>query len=473
MGVRVDRIEDTYFSDSFNASEVAKQQNIFGPYENLQICYYDGEKISSKYKNLIHLPKNKITEILLSSQGRVPTKFEINPEDEDEIYKEFEKFKTIKNKLHLGLLKEIKKMRLDFNEPLRIYMSADYGGKVVLKIYELLKDVFEENGYQVYYDFNNEITLMDDYRRAKAIHEFRPHITININRIRNEQLCDDMFNFIWFLDPTLILYDETKIYVRDRDYFFYLGGNLLKNALKSKNVCDSKIFPQSFATNHRVFYIDETVKRENKIVFIGNNYFEVVSPTLNYKNETDLIDSISTLFNQSRLTIQEVHKLATRFYESGILKREEHLEMFIVSAVIRIEILKWICAQNMIKVEIYGKGWENIEEIKPFHKGSLAYEKEIRDVCNSAKYSLLAHPEYYYQQRLMESSACGSIPVIYNWTENSEVFHHQDYALMFCDKESLYETIGKEPLKLSREISEDMSYDEFMNRMINLVKENI
>ena len=67
-------IEDTYFDTFDEALKVASEQNIFGPYQNLQICYYDGEKRESEYKNLINLPLSSFVDGLLNLNTRIPTK---------------------------------------------------------------------------------------------------------------------------------------------------------------------------------------------------------------------------------------------------------------------------------------------------------------------------------------------------------------------------------------------------------------
>lgn len=465
----MDKIEDTYFLDAISALEVAKEANRFGAYNYLQICYYSGDKIESAYQNHIHLPKEKMVERLLELNTRVPTKF--LGVDENFCLQQLQGLAEKKEQFSCKYIKTIQGHKLDFQEKLRVYIGADYGGKVVLKIYEQLSRSFLKASCEVWYDVNDALTIMDDYRRVKNIAEFKPHITVNINRVRNESLGDEIFNFIWFQDPTLILYDESTISKRQRDYFYYLVENF-KEALLAKGIANERISKQSFATNRDVFYEERGIKRENKVVFIGNNYLEIVSPTLNYKDETLLLDKLNQMFNQKQLSKEKIKELSFEYVQKGLLKSEEHLEMFLFPAIVRIEILKWICKQTIIEVEIYGTGWSDIEELQPYYKGYLEDETTIRRICNSAKYSLLAHPEYYYQQRLMEASACGSIPLVYKGTNNFEEFYHQDNVLFFDDEESLLHQIGKIPLQPQQKIADDMSYEKFIAKMIKIVKEN-
>ncbi len=465
----MDKIEDTYFLDAMSALAVAKEANRFGAYNHLQICYYSGEKIESEYENHIHLPEEKIVERLLKLNTRVPTKF--LGVDEEFCLKQFKILLEKKAELSSKYIKIIQAEKLNFQEKLRVYIGADYGGKVVLKIYEQLNRSFLKASCEVLYDVNDALTLMDEYSRVKNIAAFKPHITVNINRVRNEFLGEESFNFVWFQDPTLVLYDESRIRKRERDYFYYLVENF-KEALLVKGIEKKKIAKQNFGTNRDAFYEEHGVKRENKVVFIGNNYLEIVSPTLNYKNETLLLNEISIMFNQKQLSTEKMKELSLEYVKKGLIKSEEHLEMFLFPAIVRIEILKWMCKQDTIAVEIYGGGWSDIEEFKPYCKGYLKDETAIRHICNSAKYSLLAHPEYYYQQRLMEASACGSIPLVYKGANNFEEFYHKDNVLLFDDEASLLHQIGKIPLQPQQQIADDMSYENFIKKMIKTVKEN-
>lgn len=463
-------IQDTYFDNFNDALEIAKQQNRFSAYNCLQICYYDGAEQKTPYKNLINLPQNEIVDRLLFLNTRIPTK--VISKSEKNILEQIERFKTLKKELYFKSVMEIKSLNINFEDPLRFYMSIDYGGKVVSNIYKILYDVILNMGFDIYFDENDELTYMDDFKRADSINKFKPHINININRIRNDFLNDDMFNFIWFQDPTLILYDDTIINVRSRDYFFTLVDNF-KLALINKNVPCEKIYSQSFCIDSKLFYLEDEIERENKIVFIGNNYFEVGMPTRDYKNKVTLIEELSLAFNSSLLTRQKLEQLALKYLENGTIKSKEHMEMFIFNAMVRVEVLKWICAQNKIKVEIYGEGWDHISEIKPYYKGFLKSKDEIRRVCNSATYSLLAHPEYYYQQRLFEAAACGSIPIVYQGINNSESFFHKDNVLLFNDQQSLFECIGKKPKKQLQEIVKDLNYNKLIQKIIDIVRKNV
>lgn len=465
------KIQDIYYDNFSQALEIAKEQNINSFYSQLQICYYDGEmEIESEYKNLIYLPHHNIVERLLLLNTRIPTK--IISSKKVEIENELRQLEQEKG-IRFEKLKQLNKdIKLDFDEPLRVLISSTYGSLVVTDIYKMLKETFEHNGYEVYFDINDNITLMDDFRIANAISNFKPHLVVSINRLRNHLMADDMFCFTWFQDETLCLYDSSTILCRERDYFFYLEDGM-KNALLAKKIPLEKLFYQTLALNNKFFYLKEGFTRENKIVFIGSNYFELTNSVFaEYKNKHNIIDELLIGFNDNTMTREMLEELAIKYKERNEIRSLEHLTAFIYGALVRLETVKWICTQSIIPVEVYGSGWGNVKEVQPFYKGVLDYGVDIADVYNQVKYCLVANPQVYYQQRTFESSACGAIPIVYGSKTMTEEFHHQDNVLLFHDKESLYECLRKEPKESPFKIVENSNYNDFINKMIQITKEN-
>lgn len=466
------KVEDSYFDSFEKALEVAKKQNIIRPYSHLQTCYYDGkEEVKTEYKNLIYLPYEDLIERLFTLNTRIPTK--VFSSKRKEIQKKLDEFQKEKENRFHKLTTLIQNIKLDFNQPVRVLIASTYGSLVVTDIYQILRETFEKNGYKVFFDINDNITLMDDFRIAAAVYKYKPHLVVSINRIKNHLLCEDMFAFTWFQDETRCLYDDSVFLCRERDYFFYLEDGI-KKALRNKGIPSEKLFYQTLSLNNKYFYVKKQVKRENKIVFIGSNYFELNNSVFKeYKDKKNIIDELMAGFNNNTMTRDMLEDFAIKYKEKDEIRSLEHLSVFIYGAIVRLETVKWICLQSKIPVEVYGSGWENVEEVKPFYKGVLKYGSDIADAYNKAKYCLVANPQVYYQQRTFESSACGCIPIIYDSKTMTEEFHHRDNVLLFHDKESLYNCIGKEPAESPLKIVENSSYDEFIKKMIYLVKRDI
>ncbi|TMP27109.1 hypothetical protein CWB99_16485 [Pseudoalteromonas rubra] len=462
---------DIYF-ETFEEAIVQARKSVWldKAKSKLQLCFYSTAtnlEPDEHFDNLIYLPKSKFTEVLLEKNYRPPQK-SIGIDDNvfEGLIREYNLEKT---KLIKKYKKCIKEAKLDFSDPLRVYLSVDFRGFVVEKIYYLLSDAFEKKGYRVKLDKNTSVTMMDDLKRLRRIAEFNPHIMFNINRSRSELLNESTFNFIWFMDPTLCLYDDSKFESRARDFYFYLVDNF-KKALLKKHVPTEKISKQTFASDRSNFYIQENITRLNKIVFIGNDYFDVCDPTYKYANNAELRRKLAFLFNKSQLSLAMLHQLSEDLHKDGTLYSPEHLEMFLYPAIVRLEVLKWCAEQSEIPFEIYGKGWDLYPELAPFYKGELKSKDEVRKICNQSKYSLLAHPEYFYQQRLLEASACGSIPVIFEGENNTENYDFREHSLIFKRKSDLKPLLTSTPLKSPAAISEQCSYSKLIEKIDTVIK---
>ncbi len=470
--------EDTYFLNYDDALGEAKKQNRYGPYCKLQLCYYNGlQEIKSKYKNLIYLPIDEIEYKLLKLETRVPTKIYLEETNipkkndlkiQEDILSNIRKYKKEKEILHNILRKKIKRIDIDFTEKLRIYIATDKFEKDARTAYENIRDAFIGIKAEVFFDINDDIDDIDDFRRAKFIEKYKPHITININRLRNTQLPEKTLNIIWFIDPTLILYDDSKIQIRKNDFIFSSQIEF-ENRLLFKNVDSNKIKIQPIPGSKYCF-INKKIKREEKIVFVGSNFFEVVELAILYKENKSMIYELTKIFNEGLLTREKLNELADKYVNEGIIKSHEHLNMFVYPAIGRLEVVKWLCSQSKIKFEVYGKGWDKIKEVSNHYKGILEY-KEVVNLYNSAKYSLIIPSHSFYQKRLLEASACGCINIAFDDPNMLDPFYHKNNVLLFKDSASLLNIIGKKPKKDTTLIANDISYKIFINKIINLNKE--
>lgn len=468
-------IEDTLFSDFDEAMAESIKNNKIDTYNKLQICYYLGEKIAGTSKNLIHLDANNISDNLIRLGTRPPTKLKVS--NEMEVEYQLKLFFEKKDSLCRSLKEKVIDQCIDFKPPYRIYMSADYGGQVVLNVYRYLCDAFSSIGCEVFFDVNDDILLMDDHRRLSNIADFRPNIVFSINRLRNNIVNDKTVTFTWFMDPTLTMYDDTVFECRDRDFFYYLIDNFIR-PIANKGVPDKQMAKQSFATNpaylNGVYKHEDTLlERENKIVFIGHEYFSMSEPSSYYSTECRAYRELKKLFDSGELNENVLNELSVIYLNEGVIKRQEHLEMFVFPALVRIEVLKWVVQQDNYELEIYGNGWENIDELSAFSKGALNSDEEVKKVYDKSRYALLAHPMYFYQQRLMEASGSGCIPLVYKGFLNKEEFCHYNNCLVFHDRKSLIDIIGGTPKEPVDIIAKDLCYSSIAERTINIMKDFI
>lgn len=452
------KIEDTYFSN-FSDAKVQAQKQLYLDHgqSKLQLCFYDGTEHSQHFlPNLINLPISIIPKFFIENDFRIPTK--IIHSKRKEVEANIIKAEKERARLLDETLQKIKKQDITLSAKPKIYFSVDHNGKVVENIYRLLDSAFKNSNWETFFDINDSISVMDDYKRARSIFKFKPNVVFTINRFRSELINKNTYHFSWYMDPTLNLYDETPFKVRDKDFFFYLIENF-KDALINKNVPSFKLHKQSFACDPFFLSQPKAKNKENKIIFIGNDYFKVCDPTYKYANNSELIDYISNLFEQEKINKKTINEFATKLFNKGTIKRKEHFEMFLFPAVVRVQVLKWLCEVSPISVEIYGDGWDSYPELSPYYKGVLTSKEAIIKACSNSKYSLLAHPEYFYQQRLLESSACGSIPVIFVGMNNREQYHHYNSSLVFTKKNQLKKILTSEPAMPPNQISMELTYD--------------
>lgn len=277
---------DTYFFDYNEALEEAKRQNKFSVFDHLQICYYNGEDRESEYENLIGVPIDDFCDYVTESPNRAIENIRFdrrfNAIQKVQIKETMHELQNVafNKKYSLGLeyKRLIREQKPDFSEPWRILFVTTRGTTVLQYVCKNMAEAFSDLGYETFVSIESSAmefwggndTINNPYfvHHLKNIYEYNPHIIINIDWINNNFLHDDVFNFVWFQDPMPILKDNEKIIQRERDFYFYLVKNF-KEQLVRKHVEESKIFYQPFCTNPNLFKLDSSIKRENKIVFLG------------------------------------------------------------------------------------------------------------------------------------------------------------------------------------------------------------
>ena len=473
---------DTFFMDAETALIEAKKNNrvyIGNPeIDGSQICYYAGdEEIPNAPYNCINVPLENVYNYFVSTRNRFPSEVNFNnTEYNQEEKNEFsEYFNTVlelaikeRDRIASILITEINSTKPDFTEEKwRIFIPTCRETTVMQYVSKNIAEAFEKLGFEVHFFIqeNDLQVCKDSLPLLFKLHQCKPHIYVSINNPNNVVINEDTFLFTWFQDPMPILYNEEKLLIRQRDYFFTLFDKY-KNALTKKGISEKNIFHQSFATNPNLFYKDDTIQKEDKIVFLGSDY--------NFEKEmnfdiTECINLINKAIDKNRLSKEFLQQLAIAYQI-----KLDSLEMYIIPSLVRRRVVIWLCSLKNIKVEVYGTDkWLHTPEVKPFYKGLLPYGKEMSKVYNSAKYALAVHPQYRYQQRVIEISACGTIPIVYNCDLVSEDFNHEDNVLSFSTKEDLINIIGKSTKKDPSQIAEDISYKKMCETIIDKVKQEL
>ena len=484
----VTKFQDTYFLDAKIALETAKQQNRVTrtrSVDGLQICYYTGEKLSKTPKNCIHLPLEDVFSYFQNTMNRIPTI--ISYENTSFIAKEQKVFSkklgeviNAAQRERLNIINDyIRKTKLhqpDFSKPLKIFLAGCRETTVMQYSSENIAKALKKMGFKVkYYIQKNDMESCCPLGPLKSIHKFKPHITININHLNNHYIHKDVYNFIWYQDPMNILLSDEKLPYRKKDTFLiYLHD--WKDLLVKKGIKKKSIYPQYSCINEDNFFIDKKVKRENKIVFAGTYYTKkhVLShiPFMTESISKKLYSLLETGIDFSPQNISNI--LLSHNMNVG-----DNDIIYIQQAYIRNKSIEWIteiCNKLNYTLELYG--WiEDVQEnkhIQKYYKGSLPHS-DMRKLYNSSKYTLLSSGRTINTQRLAESAACGSIPVIFD--SRSITLDKQTW-----DKEVLYYKSKKElknilklqlePKKDFKKIAKALSYSKLAKKIMAIYKKD-
>ncbi|OHE10306.1 MAG: hypothetical protein A2513_05395 [Sulfurimonas sp. RIFOXYD12_FULL_33_39] len=465
--------KDTYFLDSKEALRVASEHNRWGVdvAYNLQACYYDGQKIESDLPNLFHLPIENLLEGLVYGRERIPeiidfSGLDISSKVKMEILTHFdmtiEQAKQYRVQINSKYLSEIKNFKLDFSEPLRFYLMANDQTTVMQFVSKSIADTLKEKGCDVLFDLYRGT---EDITCFKKIYEYKPHVTININHLNNRFLGNDVFNFVWFQDPMEHLVDSSDLYIRNRDYIFSLlpAFDML---LEKKSIPFQR---QNFCIDSTKYKIDKTVKREKKIVFIGSAYH---GEDLDRINVLEVIDYIMNLFqNGESFSNEKMDEIVKKFSIN-----KTFLETRVMSYIVRDLSVLWLCSiKSDYEVEVYGWGWDSYEAVRPYYKGVLKYGEEIAKVYNSAAFAFAPHFSYALQNRVLEATACGAIPIVYDRRGVSDEPVYDEAMYYFKTFEDLRNILMNNKIEekdFSR-LLEEHSYVRFVDKILDTIQKSL
>ncbi len=458
--------EDTYFLNGDEALRVASLQNKTNGGYVLQVCYYSGEKIESEYPNLIHLPIENLVNDLAKGDYRIPAKvdftgLDISASVKLEILQNFnislEQARDYRNQYNAFYLEALKNAKLDFSEPLRFYLLAASGTRVMQHISKNIANALQSLGCEVLFVLDIGI---NDLNSLKKMAEFNPHATININHINNAILGDDVFNFIWIQDHFAI--EQFKhIRLRKRDFVFNLNIGLGKTlqSLKIKSTL------QQFCIDTDIYKKRVEIKKEKKIVFIGSSYknnFDNIVDSRKYK----ICDELQKIYlKKGYIGKKERSKLLKEYKSNDDDFRD------IINYIERDLSLTYILKLGLdYKIDVYGYGWEDNDDVKPYFKGILSYGEDISKIYNSAEYGLVIGG-YVMQQRTLESAASGTIPLVFDSRNEDDTDACFDKSILFFKKlDDLKGILSKRYNFDLNYIASNNSYKNYIDKILDIIK---
>lgn len=481
--------QDTYFLDAKTALKVALQANEVETssvnVKGLQVCYYEAEEpLKDAPQNCIFVPLDNVYNYFVTTKNRFPSEINFDntqfTKDEREllttsIHQILYKSRVERAELIDILMKQVKELKPDFNDKkLRVFVPACRETTVIKNISENIAKTFEKMGYEVCFFIQDNAMqgCVDILPYIHTLHEFNPHIIVNINHLNNHYLNDEVFNFVWFQDTMPIVVNKEPIHLRKRDYIFaLLYGIQFALGLKGVN-CDI----QDFCISTDVYKVNKNIQKKQKVVFIGGSYLENYNP---YINEVggQAIDSfddtnaqlvLKEMINHYRtngeFTHQYLGELAQRFGKSN-----QYLRTYLFSYLIRdVTILELCKMEQEYEIEIYGWGWEKYPELQKYYKGALSYGEAISNVYNSADYAIVAHPDYIIQQRTLEAAASGCTPLVYDcrYSHLVEPPYFEESVVYFKNLVELEQILNQKKQERDlKSLVEQFSYEKFVKNM--------
>jgi len=464
---------DTYFLNRDVALTTALQRNtVILPDDGkgLQICYYNGEPIADAPDNLICVPFDNLFNYFLETVYRPPTylnfegidiSIEKRTEMDKQINNIFEKVTKARDKREEKYIALIRHQVPDFRDKTkRVFLMTSRHTSVIQYSSRGIANALSKLGYDIKFmmEEDNMQLLYKDWR-MKELYQFNPHITFNINHMFNDFINEKTWNIVWWQDPIEELVSGEPVNVRERDIVFSFDKAFDDFWIK-KQV--TPILRQDFCIDSDIFFPDTTIVRENKVVFIGGSYFGwFKSQNADNGFQRELI---SWLEDGIRFTENDVLQLGYKYS----LSFENYPVPSMLQGVVRDTTVKWLCEESHMKVEIYGRNWEGYEFAKPFFKGELPHGKAVADVYCSAKYALVCSGANIQNQRLFETAACGTIPIVFDSRPFSSDPLWEDQYLFFRTRNELKNSLWKEPKMVEgtvERINSKFSYDCFAKKI--------
>jgi hypothetical protein len=241
---------------------------------------------------------------------------------------------------------------------------------------------------------------------------------------------------------------------------------LIKKDFPKHRIIDQKLIP----VNTNLFYLDEKIKREDKVVFVGSYYAKNKYPSLIDKFiDKKIINMLEKGIPLSQKKLESIFNKGPWLDDKAFLNDIQQKYQRNIS-------VSWLCNSSK-KIEIYGYNWEKSDDkniIKNF-KG-VADKSDLNAIYNSAKYVVSASGSVINTQRLGEIIHAGAIPVMYDSRElTDELQTWDDECLYFKTKKELMYILDNNilPKKYrSKKMLEYFIYDSFLDTMLNIVQDN-
>lgn len=445
-------ILDTLFFDPEEALATARRrQSVDGihircGFPGIQLCYALAAPVADAPGNLILIPPHGVADHFLTSRLRPPARMVFHPGDPHQCHQAWQLARAIRTwrrqREEYGLAQIVTQARqpLPPGSPLRVLLLSSRADRDSRFFAESLAQAFRELGVHAQ-------SLFEDLQRERyttldwvaCFQTFQPHLVVSINQLLNYWFHPDTINVIWWQDPVGQLCRNETLPLRPRDLHFSVSRELDPYLLRA-GVPAERILRQGFCVDRTVFRpLDMT--RQRKVVFVGSSYANkgLVAEALASADGRRLIGALQEILEAGEPLSADLAPPLARKYGYG----EHAVFWFFIHYVVRDGIVRWLCqCADLLPVEIHGSPlWQQDPLVAPHYKGLAHRGQPVAALYNQAQYALVCHPFDLHSERLMEVSACGTMPVIYDCRAWSEPPHWDEHGLWFRTRQELRQAL--------------------------------
>ncbi len=461
-------LQDAFFLDLGIALRTARKQirvEETPAVTGLQVCWYLGEKIKDAPENLIHVPQEPeaALELFTNTRLRFPQEIIFPPgldqQMKVQLTNEFRMLlKEAFQRRHAAELElfERAKMTQPEGRPLRIWCPASRLTTVLQYASKGLAAAFERLGYESrLFIEENEMQRHDNTWIYRDYCEFAPHIVININQRWNDWLHPDVVNATWWQDNMQEVIEGRTLHWRERD-LVYAASDQLGEFLTQTGARAVKY--QSFCLDEDIFCADPNVERENKLVFVGSSYITNIHDDKCWAAVERFRQLAADGIPIDAAVVADVAAKCTI---------PEPAAMMALNFIVRDQTVEWLCQQDRIPVEVYGRFWDRNRIVAPHYRGEVAHGPDLAAIYRSARYAYSGISLQVSTQRLGEIGACGCIPVVYDFRHCADQPHWDEQCLFFRSRDELYACLDQDPAPDADAFRDYYSYTRFARRILN------
>lgn len=473
---------DTLFLDREEAQRQAElrltipRQLIHNAIDGIQLCYCLGDPWPEAPDHLIAIDPEQLPAFFRTTRTRRPTRIAYDNHSATQfatalywasVLEEASSFRA----MSVERMREyLPKRRPDFiqDRPWRILVvSTRYDRD--LQIYAGgVAQALVRQGISVQLAMERpELEWWDLHNLGQVIDAFRPHAVFSINAIVEAFCHPEVFQLTWWQDPVTTIAMGLPLPWREREICFSVLPEF--DLLLKKTGLPTPPLRQGFCIDPAIFcpppHASGAATRPRQVVMIGSSYTFKVARSRLGAAESAMLSALMT-----KLALGEP------ILRSWVRAKAQELGCFpdyayyaLTHYVLRDRIVRWLCELTTPEqTTIYGEGWDHDPVIRPFWRGAVPQGPPVAAIYRETQYALVCHPGDLYSQRILEVSACGCIPVIYDCRPNAPepLAWDPGRALWFRTREQLRECLQQRPAMDPVRITDGGSYDHLAKRMV-------